>query len=381
MRYRITGLWLIWIFLLTGCGMIPKEEGELLPPIITPKEIPYRTLVVTPEAIEKQVTVRGYIVPAVIENLYYTEKGGRIKSFNVQAGDHVKKGDVLMELVVDNLPDTIEQQKISLKNLRDDYETSLKIWDLEQKQDLIAIESQKTTLEKMEANPDLYTGEELEREHHNLLNLNLALDIKKLTRENGLDQKLSAIRLEELRLKKNEETLEKSRIRASMDGVITYVKRGFVGDLVNDYETLISLADTTIMHVTYEGKQAFEFKIGMPVAFTYRRGAYSGTVVQTPDSVPLEERELFVNTAVFTFEELPPTYVIGEPIEVRATLERSEDSLILPKGAIKTFGTDKLVYVLDEGEKRERFVTLGIDNGQFVQVLTGLEAGDEVILN
>ena len=61
-------------------------------------------------------------------------------------------------------------------------------------------------------------------------------------------------------------------------------------------------------------------------------------------------------------------------------LDRREDALLLPEKAVSMMGEKQVVYYLDEeGIRRFREVTTGLAaNGQ-IEILSGLNEGDEVI--
>ena len=56
------------------------------------------------------------------------------------------------------------------------------------------------------------------------------------------------------------------------------------------------------------------------------------------------------------------------------------EALVAPKEAVREVGQLYLVNVLDhEGYPQRRFVTLGKDHGDLVEILSGLNEGEEVV--
>ena len=55
--------------------------------------------------------------------------------------------------------------------------------------------------------------------------------------------------------------------------------------------------------------------------------------------------------------------------------------LSIPVGALFRDGSEWATYVVRDGRARLRTITLGERNQDFAQVLSGLQAGDEVILH
>lgn len=381
MVFRLVTIIMMIMISVSGCGMLPEEEGTLVPPIITPEEIPFRTIVLEKQDIEDAVTVRGAVAPALMENYFFDEKGGRIKRYNVRVGDIVQQGDVLIELVVDQLADTIDYQKMTVNNLVVDRDTTVALQKLTLRKAEMTLGQLEEDYATMVANSSLYTANAIDEAKDVLDQTQLDYEILNLTQAQSLDLKKRTLEIEQLRLDHYEATLEASYIRASMPGVVTYIRRGFIGDTVTDFETLISVADITKIQVDYQGSMAHRFELGMPVELVYRGQNYTGQVILTPDSVPLEDRPNYLNSAIFAIDTVPDNYIMGDDVAISALLDSRKNVIVLPKDAVKTLGTDKIVYVLEAGEKRERYITLGIESGPYVEVVQGLSVGDEVIIN
>lgn len=71
----------------------------------------------------------------------------------------------------------------------------------------------------------------------------------------------------------------------------------------------------------------------------------------------------------------------GFRVIARITLWRGEDVLSIPVGALFRDGSDWAAYVVQDGRARLQTITLGERNEAMAQVLTGLAAGDAVIVH
>jgi HlyD family secretion protein len=125
---KIAGLLIIMILALqiSGCYFFPQEEEILSPPLREPQSIEYRTVEVTRGDIEKRINGTGYFVSDLQTDLYFTYRGGRIKSINFKNGDMVNAGDVVIELESENLENQILQQNMNLQKLKLNLEQNLK---------------------------------------------------------------------------------------------------------------------------------------------------------------------------------------------------------------------------------------------------------------
>jgi len=57
----------------------------------------------------------------------------------------------------------------------------------------------------------------------------------------------------------------------------------------------------------------------------------------------------------------------------------AQDALMVPNSAVKTQGAEKYVQVLINGVPQIKTVTVGLANNTSTQILSGLNAGDQVI--
>ena len=79
---------------------------------------------------------------------------------------------------------------------------------------------------------------------------------------------------------------------------------------------------------------------------------------------------------------LPPDFDLVNGLFGRLFVPCGEyETLVVPKEAVREVGQLSLVNVLDpEGYPQRRFVTLGKDHGDLVEVLSGLNEGEEVVV-
>lgn len=98
--------------------------------------------------------------------------------------------------------------------------------------------------------------------------------------------------------------------------------------------------------------------------------AYGSVVDKETRSVPL----------VFEFDNSAGRLKLGQSITANVVTERSVEALVIPVSAVIDDGGQAVVYVLKSGEAFvRRAVTLGVRDGEFVAVTTGLATGERVV--
>jgi membrane fusion protein (multidrug efflux system) len=61
-------------------------------------------------------------------------------------------------------------------------------------------------------------------------------------------------------------------------------------------------------------------------------------------------------------------------------VEHVDGALTIPREAVQGTGDKPFVYVVEAGRARARPVTLGIEEQEYAQVLSGVSPGDRVVL-
>jgi RND family efflux transporter MFP subunit len=104
----------------------------------------------------------------------------------------------------------------------------------------------------------------------------------------------------------------------------------------------------------------------------------SGTVTRFADRVQSSTRTM---TAEVDLKNPKLAIIPGMYAEVRLNLADVPNAVAVPIGAVAGTGGESKTYVVDSaGTVHERTITTGIQNPQFIQVVSGIEPGDTVIL-
>ncbi|WP_129721503.1 efflux RND transporter periplasmic adaptor subunit [Xylanivirga thermophila] len=315
-------------FTLSGCYLMPKEEPILNPPLSEPEEITYETIEAKRNDIERRITGSATFISAEQNNVFFSHGGGRIKKIYIKAGDEVKKGDILAELETDNLESRIKQQEIMVK-----------------KADII--------YKKTKEGEDKYTQEAA-----------------------MLDLELEQLRLEDLRRE-----LDEAKLYASIDGKIVYMDNKLsIGDFVEAYQSIMSIADPQNLLLEYSGNDLSEFKPGMKVDLKVKGNNFVGEVVMTPANLPLGADDHLKNVVRISVDKLPNDIKPGDSAEINLVLDRREDVIVLPRNAVHNYMGRRFVNVLEDGIKREQDVEIGIETATEVEIKKGIDEGKKVIV-
>lgn len=309
--------------LLSGCFLLPREEKLLPPPLKQPDKIIYETYRVSRGTVENSITSTGYVVPVKSQNLQFQGLSGHISSMMFSVGDRVNKGDIMAEIDTHGVKQKIKKQKIHVKIAEIDLDAAKKSGDNE-------------SIKKAEL----------------------------------------LLELAELELEFLEEQLAMAEIKAPFDGIVTYCKRINIGDNIDEYDVVYTVADPSRKIIRYKGDDAEKFLTGMQVLIKAANGEYKGIVSSAPSEVPDSSME---DTAYIACE-LPDNIELGTDVFIRLIMEKRENVLCVPSSVIKRYSDRTFVKVMKDGLIEERDVVVGLITATNAEIISGLEENEEVVI-
>jgi len=317
---------------LSGCSLLPSEEEPLKPPLVKPAQAKIVTVEPKVGTLEKKVSGGGIFESVHTRYHRYTTSGGRVAEVLARSGDTVKAGDPLLRLETGNLDMTLLQRK------------------LEVEKKLLALDEAK------------------------------AAGNERRIRIASMELELAQMSLEDV-----ESVYVNKELKALMDGVVIFSADLEPGDLIQEYQTLFTVADPKQLRLAFETTADLsQVKVGMKAEIQFKDKVYEGKVVQTPGSAPYEEderlRERYARTLFLALETMPDEVKIGDMAVVNIITDRREDVLILPKNAVRKLFGRTFVQVLEGESRREFDIETGLETNTEVEIVDGLELGQQVIL-
>jgi RND family efflux transporter MFP subunit len=321
---------------LSGCSLMPQEEIPLPPPKQEVAKVVYETAKVEKKTVVKDLSVTTSFVPAKYIALGFKYPGLRLKSINVPKGAMVNQGDLLAEADSTALEGQLKQYEITLSK------------------------AQLTFAQNKLNNADAFT---LQRSQ-------LDLDLAKYNYDSIVKE------------------IAKCKLYSPISGMImSYDDKLKEGDSLDMGRTIISLADTSSLILQYEGSRDGDFKIGMKVDIKvdFRKNnqtetkTFQGEVAMTPSTAPADSSIKAVRFSVKGIEMSQVTP--GMTAQVYTVINKRENVVAISNKALNRSGVSYFVYVMEDGISKERPVEVGLEgtNGD-VEILSGLQAGDEIVL-
>ncbi|MDP8248512.1 MAG: efflux RND transporter periplasmic adaptor subunit [Candidatus Tritonobacter lacicola] len=175
--------------------------------------------------------------------------------------------------------------------------------------------------------------------------------------------------------------LDECLLRAPFAGVITQV---FVrpGDLATPREPLLKMMDPSSLVVRAGLPESCAADIRKGTEAVVRLDAYRGKTFSARIERVYPRLEQDSRTRIIEAKLIEPVKLIPRlfaRISVQGRV--ADDAVVVPDAAIVTTPRGhKVVYVVNEGKASMRKVTIGLEQGQRVQVTDGVRAGEMVVI-
>ena len=174
--------------------------------------------------------------------------------------------------------------------------------------------------------------------------------------------------------------LAKTEIRAPFDGVIG-IRNVSIGSYLTPAVTVayIHQLDPVKIEFSLPEKYTDLFNAGDVISFKTEGSAntYAGTIIVKDPMVDAGSRSIRYRALS---RNIDARLLPGAFTHVELLLNRKTGSLFVPTETVIPFLTGKKVYIVKNGIAEERIVETGLRTADNVQILSGLAAGDSVVV-
>jgi HlyD family secretion protein len=199
----------------------------------------------------------------------------------------------------------------------------------------------------------------------------------------------SDLRIQELNVAQAEQALAQAELQLSyatltapFSGVVTSIEI-VPGSVVTSSSPVVSLVDRETLRVelTLSENDVAEVELGQPVvlgidalADWMADGVVNYIAPAGEDSSGVVTYDVYI--------ELPAVEErvrVGMSVDVEIETARVDEALLVPATALLPSGSEQVVQVVKDNAVHEVLVQTGLSDGQSVEILAGLEPGDEVV--
>lgn len=318
-------LWSVGVFRTrTPAGRLEHEIGLPLPPNA-------EQFTVRLDSIAPRVDVVGTVASDVKVNLS-ARIPASVKEVFVAAGSPVKKGQELVTLDDREIKEQVTAAEAQFKQAETEFNRARQLYD-----------NKATTEQALTAAQSILTGARAQWERSKVM-------------------------------------LTYAQITSPMDGVVTD-RRVEPGDLASPGQLLLAIYDPTnmLLHVPVPVRLLAQLPIGQAVEVTLDRPAtnFQGRVQQIVSEIDPLSRTQLVKVHI----EGTGNSVMPGTFGRLWVADDARPAILVPVSAVYTVGQIELVQVVRDRRVIRRAVRTGPRRGTSVEVLSGLEAGDVVLVH
>jgi HlyD family secretion protein len=316
-----------------------------------------------------------------------------VKQIIKEPGTRVLKGDVILVMEdetikeeIDKLHDQLDLKRNTLeKNKLSEFSTNVDLNYSEEvkKLNITSLKSQLSDEEQLlevggiSPAKIVKTKQEIALAEKDLVMLKQknSIRLKQLrAEEQGLEL---GIKIQEKELADKGSTLVKMHLTAPSNGIILAISNK-VGEKADKDNVLIRMSDLSTFKIagSVDDKLADYIKTGKKVYVVIDSERLPGSIGNVTPMI--ENNKVQFN--VHLEEKSNPKLISNQNIVLWVVAEEAENTLRIKN--LNLFGKDvpNVLYVLKNGEALRREISTGIKNPDFIQVLSGLEAGETVIV-
>lgn len=262
-----------------------------------------------------------------------SESEGRVSRYNFEEGDRVNRGAILATLVADEQRILLDKAKARAENARAAYERASELWNSE----LISkTEFDTTAMERRVADQELAEAEY---------------------------------------------RLSKTVIRAPISGIVS-IREVQVGQHLHPGDPLYTITDLDplIADIYLPEKEAMLLSVGRVVKLVPK----ADLSITFPGKIrmisPVVDRQTGTVKVTVEATEVPASIRPGSFVQVNVVKQTRPTSILVPKEAVIRELSTAHLFVAKDGKAEKRDVQLGIEEGELVEILEGVDAGEQVIV-
>ena len=395
---------------------------------------PLETVTIAPveiRDIEETIETSGYIESNYVKT-YFSPVSAMITECNVEQGSMVEVGDLLIGYDISDLELAAKQAELTDKAAQSGYENTLqngtdsesKISDMEDKideyedlvkekekdiesingtlksynQELNGINSSVTELtpQQIQRKGVLESGiysfeQQLQKAQNELAEYNTKLTEYKSEKSGAEAATLSEKMKEQIEAEKELSQLNKDTATKELQTATTGVLSEFTG-LVTDVQAvkgsmasegspLFTVADLNSVKITVNLSKNNLVSIaeGQVADVTINGTEYIGSVAKINRQAVVSQTGSPVVTAEITVDELDDNVYLGIEAGVVIHTVSAVEVVSIPAKALNTGKDGYFCYAVVDGFVEKRNVTIGANDGEYIEIVDGLEEGEDVI--
>lgn len=367
----------IGMYVISHSNVTKKDKGKL-------KNAAVQAYQVTKKDMMRKISLSGQTVPLAQVDLS-TKYAGRIASVNVDLGDTVSPGQILLVQDMQDTALTLRQNQAALEQADADSKSAESQFSADLQKAAVDYDTAKMNYNRyvILKNEGAISQKELDTMYQALIVAQSTLE--QLQSQNVGDIPASIASKYAARAKagyavdSTSQQLNDMTLRAPRAGTITY-RNAEVGAMANANTKVLTITDTSSIYIDCSLAEAdvAALQVGMtlPVSIDSVANTYDGVITYVSPAMDPSTKTYIVRISLTK----PDTSLRGGMF-AQAALEvlLRPDTLFVPKDALlEQNGISQLYVILPDNTIEIRTVTTGLRNDDYVEITDGLTDGDHI---
>jgi RND family efflux transporter MFP subunit len=367
--------------MLVSCGKDASAHADSKPETAAP-EVAVTKVVRRPMG--RSLTVSSELVPFQDIDVFAKESG-YVKQLLVDYGSHVKAGQLMAVLEIPELEANIQQDESAIKSLADQVTNAEhQLGRVEAQHKVLHLEYDRIN-SVSQSKPGLVAQQEVD----DVQGRDLAAEAQVEGAKSNVEMARSNMASAQSKLQHDKALFDYARITAPFSGVVTqrYANLGTLMQAGTNSSTqampLVKLSQEDLYRVVIPVPETYVSSVSLGDAVSVRVPAlnqtFPGKVARFASDVHQQTRTMHTEVDV---QNPKGTLLPGLYAEVTLTLNKDANALAVPLSAVERESDQASVDVVDSsGKVQIRQVVLGIETANDVEVMSGLQEGDQVVIS
>jgi multidrug efflux pump subunit AcrA (membrane-fusion protein) len=362
------------------------------------KKVPVETILLQRGSLDRRLQLTGSVVPEATVDVF-SKVSGILETIEVEQGDRARAGQIIARVEQEEKEAKLQEARAALDVLRARWaqmETGARPEEIAQAEELLRQTEARwrNSLDNYKRLKTLKERDFISQQRLDEAMLQVTLSeaeqnsakekltlLRKGARQEDRDALLAQIRQAEATLKLAEINLRNATIRAPISGIVSerFLDRGAFVITTTPLIRIVAMDIVRVVVHVVEGELAqlrpraqAEIRVD-----TYPDELFRGSVVRISPTVDPESRTADVEIQTENKEhQLKP----GMFARVSLVVQHRDGVLLLSRNSLLRQSGPPRVFVNDDGKASLREVRLGLEGEQYVEILSGLQHGDEVIV-
>jgi HlyD family secretion protein len=392
MKRRVIVLTIIIVLLIAGGAYVFQIVSK--PP---PSTANVQTTTVRRGSLAATVGAAGNIAVSRTTSLS-PQTSGRVTQVNIKVSDRVKAGQTLVQLDLTDLMMSLKSAQLSLASAQANFDNA-KVKNAQNANQLIiakaSLERARLAVQAAQSDYDTVAWRAGSASTSQATALQQAtIDYQSalasynttVSTINDTDLRNSQIALDQAKLNVEQAqlNLDRAKIVAPFDGIVTSVSLN-VGDNASSGAAAVVMIDPSRLQisVTVSEVDIARVKLGQTAQVTIDAlpGKSYSAQVTTINPTATVTQGVVNYPVILVLSNADDAIKPGMTANLIMEVERRDNVLLLPTRAVRTQGNQRLVTVLYKEQSMQIPVTTGLSNDQSIEITSGLQEGDVVVIN